>query len=340
LTTFVSMKKILSALLIAIPLVHFAQTTSWSLIWSDEFSGSELNLNNWTHEIGAGGWGNNELQYYTDSPSNSFVESGNLHIKGIEENIEQSNYTSARLISKGKFDFQFGKIEARMKLPLGQGLWPAFWMLGANINEVSWPECGEIDIMEHINNESTTYGTIHWNNNGVNSIGDQIGTTPDDYHIYGMIWDTQSIKMYVDGIMYFEHDISSNAMSAFQEPFFIILNLAIGGNWPGNPSANTIFPAEVLVDYLRVYQQIPQSVNNDSGIPSDKVYPVPFSDALNLNLPFACDIEVADILGGIIYKEKCRATDKINTALWPKGVYFIKIQSNNRLPKIIRVIKD
>ncbi len=334
------MKKIISTLFLIVPLAHFAQTTSWSLIWSDEFSGSQLNLNNWTQEIGGSGWGNNELQYYTDSPSNAFVESGMLHIKGIEENVGQSNYTSARLITKDKFEFQFGKIEARIKLPMGQGLWPAFWMLGANISEVSWPECGEIDVMEHVNNEPLTHGTIHWNNNGVNSVGDQIGTTPDEYHIYGMIWDDQTIKMYVDGILYFDHDISSNVMDAFQEPFFIILNLAIGGNWPGSPDANTIFPAEVLVDYVRVYQQTPQSIADVSDNLLNNVYPVPFNDVLNLDLSFACEIEVTDALGGIVYKEKCQASDKIDTHLWAKGVYFVTIHSNHDYPRIVRVLKE
>ena len=144
-------KKTISILILGLGAI-LAQGQTWQLIWADEFDGNSINASNWTHEIGTGfnGWGNNELQSYTNSSSNSSVSNGSLKINALEQPIGQSDYSSARIISKNKFSFQYGKIEARLKMPLGQGLWPAFWMLGQNIDAVSWPQCGEIDVVEHL----------------------------------------------------------------------------------------------------------------------------------------------------------------------------------------------
>lgn len=225
-----------------------------TLVWSDEFEGTAVNTSNWNYDIGGGGWGNNEKQYY--QAANATVANGNLVITAKKQRVKANNYTSARLKTQGKREFTYGKIEARIKLPIGQGLWPAFWMLGANINTVSWPKCGEIDVMEHINTENTTYGTLHWDNNGYASYGGSTNTTPADYHVYAVEWDAAAIRWYVDGVKFHEANIlnSINGTEEFHRPQFILLNVAVGGNWPGQTIDNSKLPASMYVDYVRVYQ--------------------------------------------------------------------------------------
>ncbi len=238
------------------PSIAPTTTTAFStLVWSDEFDGTAVNTSNWGYDIGGSGWGNNEKEYY--QASNATVANGNLVITAKEERVKSNPYTSARLKTQGKKEFTYGKIEARIKIPLGQGLWPAFWMLGANINTVSWPACGETDIMEHINADNIFYGTMHWDNGGHKSQGSKITTTtPADYHIYSIEWDNTSIRWYFDGVKYFENSILNNANGTeeFHKPFFILLNLAVGGNWPGQTIDNSKLPASMYVDYVRVYQ--------------------------------------------------------------------------------------
>ncbi|TAL59678.1 MAG: glycoside hydrolase family 16 protein [Bacteroidetes bacterium] len=230
--------------------------TDWKVVWSDEFNYTGLpDTTKWGNDVGY--IANNELQYYTKQRlENSNVENGNLMIIGRKEPYDTSEYTSTRLVTDGKFSWTYGKIEARIKLPKGQGLWPAFWMLGQNIRQVDWPKCGEIDIMEHINNEDILYGTLHWDDGKHVSSG---GKTPCDvtqYHNYSVEWDKDAIKWFLDGKKYWEVNIkdSINSTEEFQKPHYIILNLAIGGDWPKNPDATTAFPDTMLVDYVRVYR--------------------------------------------------------------------------------------
>jgi beta-glucanase (GH16 family) len=229
----------------------------WKLVWSDEFNYSGLpDTNNWYHEVGY--IANNELQFYTPCRiENSVVGDGNLMLIGRKEKWEWADYTSARIVTDGKHSWTYGKVEARMKLPKGQGMWPAFWMLGDNIHQVGWPACGEIDIMEHINSEDTLYGTLHWYNEEHVQDGNQIPCTVGDYHNYAIEWDSGSIKWFLDGKQYHQVDIadSVNSTSEFHKPFYIILNLAIGGSWPKDPDDTTQFPDTVFVDYVRVYQK-------------------------------------------------------------------------------------
>lgn len=235
-----------------------APSVEWELCWSDEFDGSTLDVSTWTPEIGGWGWGNNEWQYYTSNSNNINVSNGSLKITAVQENYNGSNYTSARLITNNNFEFQYGKVEARMKLPMGQGIWPAFWMLGANIENVGWPECGEIDIMEHINNETQTHGTMHWNNNGHAYIGGSTPVSdPTQYHVYGVEWDAFKVRFYVDDVFYYQFNYINNPNSEaiFTKPFFLLLNVAVGGNWPGYPDGSTIFPATMEVDYVRLYKE-------------------------------------------------------------------------------------
>lgn len=242
------------------------------LIWSDEFDSDKINKENWTYDIGFGnnGWGNSELQYYTDREDNARIENGSLVIEAKKENYNNGMYTSARLKTKGLQEFTYGRIEAKIKLPSGSGLWPAFWMLGSSFNgDADWPYCGEIDIMEHVNSENKIYGSLHLYDNGAKTYGSSAEIiNPSEYHIYAVEWTPSKIKWFVDDIMYYETAISTikiNENSCFipagfisnneavHKPFFIILNLAVGGNWPQSPIGTEQFPAKMYVDYVRVY---------------------------------------------------------------------------------------
>jgi beta-glucanase (GH16 family) len=249
------MKRICSALLLLFCMMQ-TNAQNWKLVWSDEFNYNGLpDTLKWGNETGF--VRNNELQYYTRQRlENSRVINGNLLIIGRKESYKNANYTSASLVTDGKSSWTYGKIEARMKLPKGQGMWPAFWMLGQNIHAVGWPECGEIDIMEHINNEDLLHGTLHWFDQKHVSSG---GTTPCDvtkYHIYSVEWDKESIKLMLDGKKYWELNIKDgiNSTEEFHKPHYIILNLAIGGDWPKNPDQTTAFPDTIYIDYVRAYQ--------------------------------------------------------------------------------------
>ena len=232
-----------------------AQAQSYQLVWADEFT-TGISAD-WQFETGNNnGWGNNERQYY--QAANARVVNGELQITARRENVGGAAYTSARMKTQGRREFRYGRIEARLKLPLGQGLWPAFWLLGSNINSVSWPACGEIDVMEHINAENKVYGTVHWDNNGHAEYGGNLVTSPQDYHVYAIEWDASYIRWFVDGTKYHEILIANNAggTEEFQRPFFLLLNLAVGGNWPGQRIDESKLPATMYVDYVRVYQKV------------------------------------------------------------------------------------
>ncbi len=228
-------------------------TTKYQLVWSDEFDGSSINTGAWNFETGGNGWGNNEQEYY--QADNADIENGNLVITAKQEKVGGNNYTSSRMTTQGKKEFLYGRIEARIKIPVGQGLWPAFWMLGSNIGTVGWPACGETDIMEHINTDNTIYGTIHWDNNGHQQDGGNVSSTPAEYHVYAVEWTTASIKWSIDSVEYHTSNILSNGTNEFHDSFFILLNLAVGGNWPGQTVDNSLFPAKMYVDWVRVYQK-------------------------------------------------------------------------------------
>ncbi len=247
------------------------------LAFKDEFNkraNSPVDTSKWTAEIGGKGWGNEELQYYTDSIENAYHDgNGSLVIKAVKiapsSNLEcwygACQYTSARLITKKKFDQKYGRFEARIKIPAGQGMWSAFWMLGSNIDEVGWANCGEIDIMENIGREpSTVHGTIH----GPGYMGIAGLTSSynlknnqkfaDDFHVYATEWTEKEIKFFVDGNLYktlTPNDIPEGKKWVYDNPFFMILNLAIGGNWGGKPDKTTNFPGIMKIDYVRVYKK-------------------------------------------------------------------------------------
>jgi beta-glucanase (GH16 family) len=253
-------------------LPHYSQPQTWALVWSDEFdgpAGSSPNPDKWKFDIGGGGWGNNELESYTSRTDNAFLDgNGRLVIKAIKEKHTgpdgiARDYTSARLLTAGKFTVRFGRIEARIKLPLGQGIWPAFWMLGDNISTVGWPNCGEIDIMENIGREpSISHGSLHGPGYfGGNSITATYTLADaqrlsDDSHVFSLEWGPNVVKFFLDGNLYQTRtpaDVPEGGLWVFDHPFFLLLNVAVGGSWPGSPDDTTVFPQTMVVDYVRVY---------------------------------------------------------------------------------------
>jgi beta-glucanase (GH16 family) len=234
------------------------------LVWKDEFAGDALNTADWTFEIGNGadGWGNAELQYYRKE--NTSVKDGYLTITAQKEAFGGSQYTSSRIKTQYNKTFKFGRIDIRAKLPKGQGIWPALWMLGANIDDVKWPASGEIDIMELVGGgpgkDNTVYGTIHFDNDGTYANVSKGFTLPkgdfsDKFHVFSILWDESEITWFVDDIEFHTQEITSAARKEFQEPFFLLFNLAVGGRWPGSPDATTAFPQKMVVDYVRVFQK-------------------------------------------------------------------------------------
>ena len=230
----------------------------WKLIWADEFDiPGAPNAAKWGNDIGTGtwGWGNNELEYYTDRKENVIVEKGVLKIKAIKESYKGSNYTSAKVLTKEKFSFKYGKVEVRAKLSTGVGTWPAIWMLGNNISTAGWPACGEIDIMEHKGSElNKIYSTLHYPEHfGDKADGNTINILDANtkFHLYTSEWSASEIKFYVDNVL-FKTFVNTNT-SPFHQNFYIILNLAMGGNFAG-PVDASVTNASMEVDYVRVYQ--------------------------------------------------------------------------------------
>jgi len=237
----------------------------YTLVWSDEFSGSDLDVTSWNSEIGngIGGWGNNELEYYTSSSKNLFLSNGNLIIEARREAIDRFSYTSARITTQSKKSFKFGRIDIRAKLPVGKGVWPALWMLGENISSAGWPACGEIDIMELVGTyPARVTGTMHWKTTGGSSTNKggnytlASGDFSQEFHVFSIVWSSDNIKWLVDDQTYVT--TSSADVGSANYPFnadqFFIFNVAVGGNWPGPPDYTTVFPQRMFVDYVRVFQ--------------------------------------------------------------------------------------
>lgn len=229
-----------------------------TLVWSDEFNAANLNTADWNYELGNnGGWGNNEKEVYTNSTNNVFLSGGYLNIKAIKE--ADGSYTSGRITTNGKQQFTHCKVDILAKLPQGQGIWPALWMLGSNIGTIGWPKCGEMDMMEVLGHQTNkTYGTIHWDNNGHQQSGGNYslptGSFSSDFHLFTYIWTSNKITWLVDNIEYYTVVKSSAINFPIDLPEFFIFNVAVGGSWPGNPDGTTVFPQTMQVDYIKVYQ--------------------------------------------------------------------------------------
>lgn len=255
----------LSSLAIPTPIpTPIAAREGWQLVWHDEFDGKAINRSDWTFDLGGGGWGNGEAQVYTDLPQNARLVKGLLVIEARKEPNDQGGFqfTSARLKTQGLKTFQYGRIEARMKVPAGAGMWPAFWMLGSNFDQVGWPDCGEIDIMEYVGREpNLIMGTLHGPGYsgalGLTSRSVQDYAIADDFHTYAVEWSRDQISWFFDDVEY--HTLTRSDVGedrwVFDQPFFLILNLAVGGTLGGFISPDTVFPAQVYVDYVRVYQK-------------------------------------------------------------------------------------
>ena len=242
----------------------------WNIVWQDEFDQDSLDLTKWSHETGGHGWGNNELQYYTDSDSNSYVENGNLVLKAevVPQGIGSSRglryYSSARLRTYGKGDWKYGRIEVKAKVASGQGIWPAIWMLPTDWLFGGWPSSGEIDIMEHVGYDlGVVHGSVHTEayNHKINtqkSSARKISNVDTEFHVYSIIWDKDKISFFIDDIQYFlfENDQQGNYKTwPFDQRFHLLINIAVGGDWPGNPDNSTNFPRSMLIDYVRVYEK-------------------------------------------------------------------------------------
>jgi len=243
----------------------------WRLVWSDEFNapnGSSPDPTKWSFDLGGNGYGNHELETYTSRPANAQQKDGNLVITALKEDATgpddgtPRHYTSARIRTAGHFAQAYGRFEARMQLPRGKGIWPAFWLLGDDIASTGWPKSGEIDIMEEIGDPSTVYSTLHGPGySGGHAISAKFPLPPGQaadtaFHLYAVEWAPDDIKFFFDNHLIAHRtpaDLPPGAHWAYDHPFFIILNLAVGGDWPGNPDATTTFPQHMLVDYVRVY---------------------------------------------------------------------------------------
>lgn len=245
-----------------------AQAPQWKMTWHDEFDGAALDPSKWVYVVGGNGFGNKELEYYTGRPKNLRLENGMLVIEALKEDYRGSDgtergYTSARIRTQGRFAQQYGRFEARIKVPYGQGIWPAFWMMGDVA--AGWPRNGEIDIMENIGREpSIVHGTVHGPGySGEHGIGQPFSLPAgerfcDDFHVYAIEWEPDAIRWYVDGKQY--HAVTPASLPngtkwVYDHPFYLLLNLAVGGSWPGDPDATSTFPQTMLVDYVRVYER-------------------------------------------------------------------------------------
>ena len=252
------------------PIDEIEAPEGYSLVWSDEFDSTAINMDNWNYEKGDGtdfdlpaGWGNNELQIYTDSPDNSSIVTVNdtsmLSITALSDGM--GSYTSAKLTTKEKISVRFGRVDVRAKMPSGQGVWPAIWMLGDNRGEVAWPGCGEIDIVEVLGHNTTTmHSTLHYTN-GQNTKGETqhtheltSGDLSTDFHVFSLEWTNETISFLLDGTHLADMPIEED-MKEFKRSFYLIMNVAIGGYWPGNPNSSTTFPQSMIVDYIRVFSK-------------------------------------------------------------------------------------
>lgn len=245
--------------------------SGWKMIWADEFEEAEISSGNWSHEVNCWGGGNNEEQCYVDDSKNSFIDDGMLHIVALADNPpapegESMPYSSARLVSRNKADFKYGRFEARIQLPVGQGLWPAFWMLPSDDEYGGWAASGEIDIMEAVNlspSANSVHGTLHYGGSWpMNTHTGQAYHPPEyagsTFYKYAIEWEEGAIHWFVDDVHYQTqtewHTDNGSFPAPFDQKFFLILNVAVGGNWPGTPNGATSFPQEMLVDYVRVYE--------------------------------------------------------------------------------------
>lgn len=344
------MKLLLIVLLTSLSFLSFSQET---LLWSDEFDGTGVpNPEKWSYDLGANGWGNNEIQNYTDSYQNSRQEGGVLV---IEARKPATVWTSARLRSNDKFEFKYGRIVFRAKLPVGSGTWPALWMLGENIFTAGWPACGEIDVMEHVGKDpGNVHCAIHTPSsygNTVNKNWRHVDNVDTEFHTYQANWTPEKIAFSIDSVLLYTYNplIKNNATWPFSKPCFIIMNIAMGGNWGSDPQYETgglkngVDPALTLarmeVDYVRVYQDssgsssIDQPFENPQDFKNTIIAPNPTSGLLQIELPkgILANGTLYNMMGERIHQfEAASESVEIDMSSLQKGLYFISLQSEGK----------
>ena len=320
----------------------------YNLVWADEFDGTSLDLSKWECQIGngSGGWGNNEKQYYRSE--NAVVNNGFLTITAKKENYNNFNYTSSRIRTINKGDWKYGKFEMRAKLPFGKGIWPAFWMMPTDNVYGGWAASGEIDIMECLGHQpNIVYGTIHyggaWPNN-TSSGGSYTlsnGSFSDDFHTFSLVWEENKMQWFVDGVLYSTKTSWNTSGYSFPAPFdqrfHFLLNLAVGGNWPGYPDSTTTFPQEYVIDYVRVYQTTQTAVyEEEDKLPEGYVlkqnYPNPFNAETIIEYEIAksgnVNLSVFDMLGRTVSVlvnknyEPGKYSVRLNGANLSSGIYM------------------
>lgn len=319
-----------------------SQAQNYSLWFAEEFNGIALDTSVWTPVIGDGcpnlcGWGNNELEYYR--AENATVANGNLSIEVKSESFGGRNYTSSRLITQNKIDFTYGVVEARIDMPEGQGIWPAFWMLSTNQPYGTWPASGEIDIVEMIGNQvQQAHGTAHYGNLWPDH--QYQGSTHDiavdftaGFHTYAIEWKEDTIRWFVDSVQYFEltaGDLSPYTWR-FDDDFYLLLNCAVGGNWPGSPDSTTVFPQEMLVDYVRVYKADTSTNITQARFDDIKMYPNPAINNIYFeNLPSTpLSISIVDLNGKYISSQNLQS-DTYDCSHLNEGLYLIEISDGSR----------
>ncbi len=349
---------IIIAMLMLYNLNLFSQ--EYQLVWSDEFEGNKLDSSKWEYMIGDGtayglpsGWGNNEQQWYTDK--NITIENGKLVITALKENISEKNYSSCRIRTLNKGDWTYGRFEFRAKFPIGQGIWPAIWMMPTDNEYGGWAASGEIDIVEYLGHEpNVVYGTLHyggiWPNNTESRSSKQIskGNFHDDFHDFALEWENGEMRWYVDGEKYGTQNSwwTSASGASFPAPFdknfYLIINLAIGGNWPGSPDDSTQFPQRFELEYVRVYQiKDPTSVEENMVIPSktylNQNYPNPFNPStiirFRIDKKSYISLEVYDLMGNKIrtLMKEVKSPGIYNVTFedtnLPSGIYFYRLLS-------------
>jgi beta-glucanase (GH16 family) len=344
-------------------LVTDVRAQDWELVWSDEFEGDTLDTSKWSYQYGTGtsegltGWGNNELQYYTDRPENVFVQDGKLHIVARQERFGNRDYTSARIRSINQGDWTYGRFEIRAKLPEGRGLWPAIWMMPTESVYGTWAASGEIDIMELVGHEpDVVHGTLHYGGRWPNNVHTgasyrmRDGKFSDDFNTFTLLWREGEMRWFVNGQLY-QNQLNWSTEghpfpAPFDEKFHMILNVAVGGNWPGSPDHTTQFPQEMVVDYVRVYQQVTdtstdgEDIELPSSIELHQNYPNPFNPTTNIDfvLPRSTEVSlnVFDVMGRRVANlasgahPSGRHSVQFDATHLPSGLYTYRLQTGSQ----------
>ncbi|GEM_PF-1620636 len=304
----------------------------WKVIWADEFNDPTINTTKWSLMNEAANV-NSELEYYSNSAKNAFIDSGSLVLRAIKENVGGRNYSSAKLITRMKGDWLYGRIEVRARLNQGKGMWPAIWMMPTDNAYGGWPSSGEMDIMELLGHQpAKVYGTVHWNSGGHQQSGSSktltTGTFADDYHVFGYEWEAGAQRWYIDDALYF----STTKGQPFDKRFYLILNVAVGGGWPGNPDNTTLFPNDMAVDYVRVYQKSATPTLDPARATADfTLASTTFQDeAMFANGPASGELTLRDVSGKVLERRAMAPgeTRGFGGSL-PKGVYLYEMKTRS-----------